>query len=235
AQPPIMLADGGKPPAEQAGAPGRPGLLEVPDKSQLTVRASGVDINAISLEVQSEGEEPVLIEADQAKSPVRAVADVVELRHELRRSARVRLLVDGSEAAAWTFAVIPDQLPEIALTDPPSATPRGSLKLSYKVSDDYGVASARAKIVRLPEQKFDPATAWARPEALSGPRLPMQRPPELDLRLPRANAKEGDGVTHLELGSHPWAGTRVTMTLEVTDVAGQVGRSEPIEMTLPQR
>ena len=70
---------------------------------------------------------------------------------------------------------------------------------------------------------------------LKGPRPPLERPPQLDLRLPRANAKEGEAVSHLELGAHPWAGLKVIMTLEATDVAGKVGRSEDIEMVLPQR
>ncbi|MCV0368242.1 MAG: TIGR02302 family protein [Filomicrobium sp.] len=233
-KPPIMLADGGKSPQQQADA-NRPGLLEIPDNSQLIVRASGVDLGAISLEIQSEDEQPILVKADNVEAPGRTIANVVELRHELTQPARVRLLIDGSETAAWTFAVIADQPPEIALTEEPKATPRGSMKLAYKISDDYGVASARAKVVRAPQSEEDPATAWARPETLTGPRLPLQRPPELDLRLPRANAKEGEAITHLELGSHPWAGLRVIMTLQATDVAGQLGEAKPIEMVLPQR
>lgn len=233
ARPPIMLADGGKP--ANSATDTNAGLFEVPDRSQLIVRASGVDPDAVSLEVQSEGEQPVLIRAGNAEAPDRPATQVPEVRYELRQSARVRLLVDGSETAAWTFSVIADRVPEIALIEEPGVTQRGSMKLNYRVADDYGVATAQAKVVRAPQAEDDPDTAWARPEALSGPRLPMQRPPELNLRLPRANAKDGEAVTHLELGSHPWAGLRVVMTLEATDVAGQVGRSEPIELVLPQR
>ena len=232
-RPPIMLADGGNPSGSLTDT--RTSLFELPEKSQLIVRASGVDSAAINLEVQSENEEPVLIQAGDAGTPGRTATQVAELRYELQRSARVRLLVDGSEAAAWTFAVIADRVPEIALIEKPGVTQRGSMKLNYRVTDDYGVATARAKVVRAPQPPEDPDTAWARPDPLAGPRLPMQRPPELNLRLPRANAKDGEAVTHLELGSHPWAGLRVIMTLEATDVAGQVGRSEPFELVLPQR
>lgn len=233
ARPPIMLADGGN--AANGSLNNHAGLSEVPDRSQLIVRASGVDPEAVNLEVQPEGEQPVLIQAGDAEAPGRTATQVAELRYELRQSARVRLLVDGRETAAWTFSVIADRVPEIALVEEPAVTQRGSMKLNYRVADDYGVATAQAKVVRAPQAEDDPGTAWARPEALTGPRLPLQRPPELNLRLPRTNAKDGEAITHLELGSHPWAGLRVMMTLEATDVAGQVGTSEAIELVLPQR
>ncbi len=158
-----------------------------------------------------------------------------EIRITLTESSRVRLLVAGRETATWTFALQPDAKPQIKLLKRPRSSSRGSLKLSYQMSDDYGIASASAKLSKLPKQELDPETAWARPEELKGPRFPLPRPPELQLRLPRANAKDGKAETHLEIGSHPWAGMRVSMTLEATDVAGQVGRSKPLDFVLPQR
>ena len=44
---------------------------------------------------------------------------------------------------SWPFQVIPDNPPKIALTKDPERTPRGALKLFYKVEDDYGVVSRR--------------------------------------------------------------------------------------------
>jgi uncharacterized protein (TIGR02302 family) len=65
--------------------------------------------------------------------------------------------------------------------------------------------------------------------------LPLERPPELSLRIPRPGAKKIDTSTLLEIGKHPWAGQRVELWLEATDVGGQVGRSKPIEIVLPAR
>jgi hypothetical protein len=65
--------------------------------------------------------------------------------------------------------------------------------------------------------------------------LPLEPPPVLSLRLPRPNAKKVESSTLLEVGEHPWAGQRVKLWLEATDVAGQVGRSKPIEIVLPER
>ncbi|MDX2258910.1 MAG: TIGR02302 family protein [Hyphomicrobiaceae bacterium] len=238
-KPPVLLADGGRgaaPAPAASGSADAAGFFEVPEGSQLVTRASGVGIGALTLMIDEDGVAPRQIEAERAGTPAAAVAEVVEVRHTLTRSSRIRLLEDGSEIIAWTFSVIPDAPPTIAEMEPPSATRRGSMKLAYKVADDYGVASARARIARVPDDGTDPATAWARGEqALKGPRLPLSRPPELALRLPRVNAREGEAITHLELGSHPWAGLRVTMTLEATDVAGKVGTSEPREIVLPQR
>ena len=71
--------------------------------------------------------------------------------------------------ATWSFQVIPDLPPRIALTKDPERLPRGALKLTYKVEDDYGVASAEAKLEKVPSSRGDPATAWAREALLKGP------------------------------------------------------------------
>ena len=65
--------------------------------------------------------------------------------------------------------------------------------------------------------------------------MPLERPPELALKIPRPGAKKVDTSTLLEIGEHPWAGQRVELWLEATDVAGQIGRSKPIEIVLPSR
>lgn len=235
AKPPVMLADGGRSEGSASTAVTETGAINVPEKSVLITRATGVDARDVAIEIQSEGGEPELIRAEAAVTPGAKLSEVVELRRTLETSARMRLLIGGQEAATWTFVVDPDLPPVIAMSKPAEKSRRGSLKLSYSIKDDYGVASARAKIVRAPAEDEDPETAWARTDVLKGPRPPLERPPQLDLRLPRANAKEGEAVSHLEMGAHPWAGMKVIMTLEATDVAGKVGRSEDIAMVLPER
>jgi uncharacterized protein (TIGR02302 family) len=103
------------------------------------------------------------------------------------------------------------------------------------VVDDYGVASAEAKLVKLKEAPPDPKKSWAQPEPLKGPRQPLMKPPKLALRLPKAGAKSADAHTYFEMASNPWAGRKVIMTLEAKDVAGQIGRSPGFEMILPER
>ena len=234
---PVMLADGGRtgnaPKADLPQNTNR--LIEIPSGSQLIVRASGEAVGDMRLDILDAGESEKSIAADAAKTPGGVVKDVAELRATLDASAEVRLMHGETKVNSWTFSVTPDQIPSIELTKTPKPSGRGPMMWFYKVADDYGVVTARVKVVKAEDEKQDPNTAWARKDTLEGPRLPLSRPPELTLRLPKANARSGESVTHLELGSHPWAGLDVVMSLEATDGAGQVGESEPLEMKLPQR
>ena len=241
---PIMLADGARD-AAAGPLPAAVGALQVPTKSILIVRSSGArNLNPV-LEVQTLGSEaPEVVTAAAPANSGNAMAAgassgdaITELRYELTRPARVRVLALGSQMATWTFDVTPDLTPEIALTKPPERSARGALKLTYKVKDDYGVASAQARVVKVaPKASEHEKTvgAWAS-KKLEGPRPPHERPPVLVLKLPRAGATEAETFTHLEFGTHPWAGLKVRMWLEAKDVAGQTGRSDEIEIVLPQR
>ena len=48
----------------------------------------------------------------------------------------------------WPFNAIPDKPPTIALTKDPAEQNRGSLLLSYRLEDDYGVTKAEATFAR---------------------------------------------------------------------------------------
>lgn len=242
---PIMLADGARDPA--AGPlPAATGALVVPTRSILIVRFSGARDLAPELEILSPGSENVeRISAATSKSAAGSAdtsrgsgtGAVTELRYELTHSARVRVVAKGSEVTSWTFDVTPDLPPVIALIKKPERSARGALKLTYKVSDDYGVTSAEARVAKLPEKPDDlekSVGAWAS-KKLTGPRPPHERPPTLALKLPRAGATQVETFSHLELGSHPWAGLKVELWLEAKDVAGQIGDSEKVEIVLPQR
>jgi uncharacterized protein (TIGR02302 family) len=241
-RPPVMLADGAGGARGQAAAAAdadggkTAGVPEVPIKSVLIVRVGGMGATPLAIEVAPTvgADEKATVERIEAK-PESDVGDLQEVRHEMTRSATVRALAGRTELARWQIVVIPDALPKISLSRPPELTPRGSLKITYKVEDDYGVASAGVKLKRLPDPPRDPKTAWAQPEPPKGPRAPLMRPPKLDLRLPRPNATSAEAHTYFEMASHPWAGRKVLMTLEATDVAGQVGRSPGFEMILPER
>lgn len=243
-RPPVMLADGsGNVRATQVrdgqNQEGEAGAIEVPIRSTLIVRVGGMGSAPLSLAFepdQAEGDAAEKPAAERIEAePSQDAAQLQEARHELVRSGTVRALAGSTELASWRIALIPDNVPRISLSRPPELTPRGSLKLTYNVEDDYGVASGEAKLKRLPEPEPDPARAWARPQLPKGPRQPLMRPPKLELRLPKAAASSGGAHTYFDVASHPWAGRKVIMTLEATDVAGQVGRSPGFEMILPER
>ena len=244
-KPPVMLADGGlviKPLASGAGA----GPHVVPDRSQLIVRSVGTEA-ALTLEFKPADGGAVVVIAPPAPAATPEVApvagaavaspasDLAEIRYEIRSSGTVRALLGGREQAAWPFQVTPDLPPKIALTKPPERSPRGSLRLNYKVEDDYGVISAEARVVPLKPKDDTSRTAWAREPRKTGPRRPFERPPAMAIQLPKAYPKTAEGLSLHEIGDHLWAGQPVRLTLQARDLAGQTGRSEPIEITLPER
>ena len=124
----------------------------------------------------------------------------------------------------WAFNAIPDKPPTIALTKDPEPQNHGSLLLSYRVEDDYGVIEAHATFARKDE-----------PGAGQQSARPLFGPPEFALILPQARAKSGVGQTIKDLTDHPWAGAEVVMTLVARDEGGNQGRSEPVTFRLPER
>ncbi|HZC77615.1 MAG TPA: TIGR02302 family protein, partial [Ktedonobacterales bacterium] len=229
AKPPIMLADGGFSGLRQQEKPTGP--LEIPDRSVLVVRAAGAALGALAIESPGSDGVPQRIEAPAPAS----ATDVAELKLEVRKSGTVSVYGGGTLLLSWPFLVTPDHPPKIALTKEPERTPRGALKLSFKVEDDYGVVSAEGRIRRVRAKEDKSSTAWARAGAKKGARPPYERPPALALRLPRAYPKQAEGQSFHEIGDHLWAGMKVELTLVAKDLAGQSGRSEPVEIVLPER
>ena len=234
ARPPLMLVDGSRTSAPPVLGDAVP-AFEVPVKSALVVRASGEGASGMTLEATDAAGKVEILSPQKPQLPpgLTITSEVAEIRMELARPVTVRARGVSGEPQ-WTFRIIPDHAPKISLTKDPERMPRGSLKLSYKVEDDYGIAGAEARITRVRPKAGDAATSWARPKK-QGARPPLEKPPVLTLRLPRMNAKQAEGTSYHELSGHPWAGMRVRMVLSAKDQAGQVGKSEPVEFVLPQR
>jgi uncharacterized protein (TIGR02302 family) len=121
----------------------------------------------------------------------------------------------------WTFAVTPDDAPTIAFLKDPIRAANGAMTVEYRTLDDYRVAKARG-LIDLADEPGEGAH-------------PLYDAPDLPLSLPRRSAEEGAAKTVRDLGEHPWAGARVTMTLEAEDDRGQTGRSETRTFILPGR
>src|SRR5690606_19844027 len=90
-----------------------------------------------------------------------------------------------------------------------------------EVEDDYGAASAAAVF-----EQAEPQASGARP---------LYEAPDMPLVLPRRNGRDIAARTSRDLTEHPWAGTRVNLTLEALDGAEQRARSETKEIVLPER
>lgn len=123
--------------------------------------------------------------------------------------AQVRAI--GRTIGRWDVDVIADKPPTVAFVSAPAGNERAALKITFAAHDDYAVISARAIIT--------PADGHGQP---------------LVVDLAVAPGKDISQTVYRDLTSHPYAGLAVNVVLEVTDAAGQSGRSNPAQMVLPQ-
>ena len=245
---PIMLADGGKLAGQGGASDGHAArILEVPQGSQMVLRAAGDGHERYRVEIRRDGQPTEKLTALGTALPgsdgkavpttpaaAAAQANVSEFRYEVKKDVIVKVFNGSRELVSWAFSVIPDHPPKIALTKEPETTPRGALRLEYKAEDDYGVVSAEARFARV-EPEVQPTVDAEGKTIQRRPRAPLERPPRFELRLPKSDGKVIEGKAFHDLAGHPWAGVLVKMWLEARDQAGQTGKSEPVEMSLPER
>jgi uncharacterized protein (TIGR02302 family) len=208
-RPPVMLA--GLRPGEtpQGAAP-----VSVPAGSELVIRSSG----NVHFDVARKGAlDPVPPDA-HASLP----AGSEEQRFTIKGDGTATVQGIGGGDLSWTFNAIPDRAPTIALIKEPERQARGSLRLDYKMEDDYGVVEAHAEFALKDDDSPDGAH-------------PLFKAPEFPLTLPQQRTRAGAAQTTRDLSDHPWAGAKVEVTLVARDEAGNEGRSEPVEFQLPER
>jgi uncharacterized protein (TIGR02302 family) len=164
---------------------------------------------------------PAKADGDAAKTPADPAAG--ERRWTIKGDGKFLISRDGASLSSFEISGIANQKPTIALTGRPQANLRGSLTLAYKLADQYGVASAEANFAR-------PLIDGKAPQGRA-----LVEPPKMALQLPGGANGIGEAQTTSDLSEHPWAGARVAMVLSAHDLAGEVGSSEPIALTLPQR
>jgi uncharacterized protein (TIGR02302 family) len=206
-RPPIILSAANKEAAIPAAGP-----LAVPTGSTLIVRSSGG-----ALDVVAGGGVSEAVPAQQAPKGTN------EKHFSITGDGTAHVRAPSGQPQ-WRFSATPDRPPTIALAKDPERQARGSLQLSYKIEDDYGVTEARALF------------AARRAEAVQGAETrPLFDPPQFSLVLPNARTRNGVGQTVKDLSEDPYAGAEVTLNLTAKDEAGNEGRSEPFSMRLPER
>jgi uncharacterized protein (TIGR02302 family) len=209
-RPPLILPGLRPGDAVRASAP-----VTVPTGSVLVVRATG----DAGLDVSVNGG----ITAAAADQRPQAPKGTEERRFTITGTGTATVRGAGDDLV-YTFNAIADHAPTIALAKEPEGQARGSLALSYKIEDDYGVVDAQATFERKPAA-----------DAAGTPPHPLYDAPNFTLALPQARTRNGVGQTTKDLTEHPWAGVDVVMTLTARDEANNEGRSSPHEMRLPER
>ncbi|MTI44037.1 uncharacterized protein (TIGR02302 family) [Roseibium hamelinense] len=196
--------------------------VRVPEGSVLVVRSQGND--GLTLELESKSDEvPEVIEPD-GDAAEQSAGLPNEFKVALEQSSIISLKKDAVIVEQFRFEVVPDDAPEIRLTDDPEEQLSGALKFSYLVKDDYGVVAAEARIAPV---RSAPALTQAPRPLVGAPQFPLSLPPRA------GTAKTGETIR--DLTSHPWAGSEVDLYLTARDEAGQEGYSPAYQFTLPQR
>ncbi len=188
--------------------------LKVPVGSRLVVRRS----------------DGTLVKAEMQGGLAAEAADPApkDLRLTLTGDARLTLHLQGRRDVTFAVTAIPDLPPMVTLTEPPKPDRKEGLGLSYHWEDDYGVASGSLEVIGAvgEDQRLE-----THPPLLPPPQFALSFGPD---------SRKGDGKTRLPIeeqgmGTHAWGGIEVEARIRVRDDAGQVGESEPIRLTLPQR
>jgi uncharacterized protein (TIGR02302 family) len=233
---PIVLADGSEPVG--AGAETFR-ALSVPERSQLLVRVFSPHGETVTLLTQpDDGTEPKLITPKSTGSQ-----GLMEFNTALMTPGAADVKVGGKTVAKWRFDLIKDSVPQIGLMGNPTTTPRAALRLSYRATDDHGVASAEARFALADTEGAKPTVPEldggkdnGKPDSTSKAEPnPLREAPLMPLQLPKVNVKQVEGKATQDLTAHPWAGLKVRMILAARDQAGQTGLSEPYEFVLPER
>lgn len=181
--------------------------IPVPQGSLLVVRLAGDKGAEITAQAGSE-EMPAGTDRDTSvvEKRLKLVADTgVDIRHG-----------DGS-VTHFAFTVIPDRPPTIAFEGPVKPDGKGGMIFSYRIEDDYGASAVEGQ------------------GALQTEGHALYQPPKIALSPPAGHARSGTVNATRNLSADPLAGATVKMILVARDDAGNEGRSEPQDVTLPQR
>ncbi len=166
--------------------------------------------------LQGGGGRPELVLGERRLAFTPVDATTFQLDSAITPAARIAVEQSGSVIAEWPIAIVPDLPPTVAFATPPTGTFRAALRIDYVARDDYGVASVKAEIRRkdAPDK---------------------EAPLVIDLPLPSGHPREAHETSFHDLTAVPWAGLPVAVQLVAADEPGQLGRSEFVDMILPER
>ena len=210
-RPPIILSAANKDASTSDAA-----ALPVPSGSTLIVRSSGGALDV------------VLTGGVAEVAPTAEAPKGTSEKHFTITSDGTAHVRAPSGQPQWKFTATGDRPPTIALAKDPERQARGSLQMSYKLEDDYGVTEAHAQFAARPAETKDGIKDAAKPR-------PLFDAPSFALVLPNARTRNGVGQTVKDLSEDPYAGADVTLTLTAKDESGNEGKSEPFNMRLPER
>jgi len=225
-QPPIFLTG----PAS-ASPDDESGLYTIPAGSEFVLRAQGERLVTIGMRpINGAPPDPASSGSDFAMTA--PGENIREYRSFIADNRHITVLDGETIVGQWRMDVIQDQPPVIVMLDPPQASGAGVLRITYRVTDDYGVIAGEGLVERAPTDNTAAGENGTGQEIYASPLFDAPRFP---LALPQIQTRDGEAQVYQDLTAHPWAGARVLLRLQAHDDAGQIGESEPVEITLPTR
>ena len=159
------------------------------------------------------GDRPEVL-ADGTAQNFRKVDDKTrELDYVLDKNQKIEIRRSGRTIGSWPVEIIPDRPPAAAFMGTPEATHGYALHIQFGAADDYGVESVKLALTKPGDDKD-----------------------VLRIDMPVAKGKPSiSGDHYQDLTDNPWAGQEVVGRIEARDALNQVGVSEPVTFTLPER
>ena len=204
----------------------REGEILVPEASQLVLRVTGASEPRVTFYgFEGGGDAGAELTNESTRTKTENGAFSAEAKFD--RPMRVVVSDDSGTLAEWRIAVLPDQPPKIAFEGEPEREATGALRLSWRASDDYGIAGVSADIA-LSDTQDDGL-------GIASEGVFLFEPPQFPMSLKRAAPREIADTSANDLTAHPWAGLNVDIALEARDQAGRTGTSETKTVKLPER
>lgn len=189
--------------------------LSIPVASSILVQISGTDaVPELQL-----GSRSVVVSRITAKTEEKnfRIEDKV-IDQDLSVSS-LKLMAGGELLGEWPVLILKDAPPVVEFTEPPKRSRRASLRLSFEARDDFAIKDVWAEVSLVgADAKID-----------------ENEQIRFDLTARGFGTKLAKGRGERDYSAHRWAGLPVQIRLHAMDTAGQVGISERVETTLPDR
>lgn len=155
-------------------------------------------------------------------TPKRLGAKSFEVRETIDESASVEFRV-GLSRKSFALNVSDDLPPNVEILTPPEADKRDRLSFAYGLIDDFGVEQLKLEMALMTEGA-DETTVFDGVTVLADIPLPGSRQTNVE------NAKAA-----IDLSKTRYAGRKVIGRLVAIDGAGQIGVSDPVWFTVPDK
>lgn len=140
------------------------------------------------------------------------------------------LAVEGPGGHDWVVTAVPDRPPTVTAGGPVTREPDGKFGLKFEAADDYGVMKGEVVVT------LDPAAVDRRYGLAIDPEPSALAPVTLDLPMPMTRDRTKVAATLTDnLSESLLSNMPITLTLSVSDAAGQTGTAPTIKAVLPGR